>query len=235
MGSGEGRAVLYKITASGAVTALTGPMTSHYSLTYSQVANKLYCLTGSTAGPVLTEVTVSGSTFNTVTVAAPLHAVSSPTAGANSTVNKNTGDIYYTTYDASNTYIEKYVPGGTTSVVATIPAGSYDMILGLSYNRNDNMLYAIKRNGGTAATADDYVKINPLSGAVTILSSLPFKVNFELYSACVDACKERYYISSVDMGTGTWVTCYLKQLSLTGAMVQADTTADLLQGIYVAD
>jgi hypothetical protein len=228
MGVGAGYNTLYKISLSGVVTTLTNATPVNcYALTYNRVTNKLYCITVAGTVSALAEITITGSAYTTTNLTTGVHT---PYAN-NTTVDDNSGAVYFTTGDTTTSYIEKYTPGGSTSSVVATVSGAW-AVLGLSYNKSDNMLYAVKMlHYPTGTHYDDFLKIDPSTGTVATLSALTFEVNPEFYTACVDPCNSRYIIST--LGGTTWMSCYLNQLDLTGALVQHDTTAGFIQGLSV--
>jgi hypothetical protein len=231
MGSGAGTTTLYKTDLSGAVNTLPGAAATYYGLTYNKVTNKLYCLYNTGTTTTLSEVNILGSAFSATTVATPVHPFFDPYFGANTTVDDNTGAVYYTTGDTSTTYIEKYMPGVSGSVVtATCTGGRY--LLGLRFNKSDNMLYAIKAYPTGSPINFDFIKINPATGAIATMAVLPFAVNPEFYSATIDPCNNKYIISTIGGGT-TMTSSFVNQLDMAGTIVQHDTTTRFYQGLYI--
>ncbi len=212
---------LYKVAASGSVTSLTPSGASSYSSpVYNSVTNNLYCISGGN----LAQISISGTTFLTTVLATPVH----PFRGY-LTVDNNTGTIYFASGDTVNNYIEKYTPGSSaTSVVASV-TGVWDF-LGMKFNKNDNLLYAIREN--YPAGGQDFVKIDPVSGSVTTISIIATPaesgVNIDFYSTCIDPCTNHYYIS-----TGDGVTGILNQYSMTGTLMTTSFTTNILQGMTV--
>lgn len=231
MGVGAGYNTLYKISLSGVVITLTNisPVLC-YALTYNRVTNKLYCITSTGYGigtsSALAEITIAGSLYTTTNLTSGVHRP----YGNNTTIDDNTGAVYFTTGDTTTSYIEKYIPGGSSStVVATVTSGW--SLLGLSFNKNDNMLYAIRQPHYPVTLADDFLKIDPATGTVATLSVLTFQVNPEFYTACVDPCTNRYLIST--LGGPLWGSCYFNQLDMTGTLVQHDSTSGFIQGLSI--
>lgn len=226
MGSGYGVGTLYRVDPAGAVTSLAG--SGGYALAYNQHNNKLYCQDG--AG--LAEVVVSGTSFTRVAVATAIHPLFTAFRGANTTVDPATGAIYYTTGDTTVTYIEKYVPGSAAPTVVASVSGGWDL-LGLRFNTSDNMLYAFKETRPAPPTMYcDFIKINPASGAVATLATPAIVVNPEFYSAAIDPCSNRYYLSTQDY-TIVAHTFSVTQLNMSGAIVQHDITTSYFQGLTV--
>jgi hypothetical protein len=232
MGSETGTGILYKTDLSGAVTTLHGPADWHRNITYNKATHKLYCITGTATSPfVLTEINISGTTFTTTPAGTSVHPFFTGSAA-----DDLTGNIYHVTGDTGTFYIEKFTPGSSTLTVVASGTGAWD-ILGLTYNKNDHMLYAI-REAYTASAGANYhfIKIDPATGTTTTLSTLSFDVNREFYSACLNPCTDRYIISTVhqiNSGTMPFPHFFVNQLNLTGTLVQNDSTADFIQGLYV--
>jgi hypothetical protein len=222
---------LFKITAAGVVTTYTTTSMEHLEgLVYNQTNNKFYCLRYTSATPAdVVEVTTSGSSFSVTTVGTTVH-VTGWASPATSTVNNTTGAMYFALEQASTGVysIEQYLPGASTATV--IVTGTDKRIMGLRFNKNDNMLYAIAEDTPTTST-DYFVKIAPSSGSMTVLSTLSFAVNNELYTAALDACTNRYILSTA-LAPG-YTTFTVKQFDMTGAVVQSNTTTGLYQGFIV--
>jgi len=220
MGYSDSPSPLYKISSSGSITAITTTGTSVFtSPVFNRVTNKLYCITGGK----LAQITISGSTFTTSVLATPVHHFM-----GSLTVDNNTGDMYISSGDTVTYYIEKYTSGSSSTSVVATGTGAWD-ILGLRYNKNDNMLYAIREN--YPASGDDFIKIDPATGTVTVLTSLslPSGIDREFYSTCIDPCTNHYYISSVaNMSHGI-----LKELSMTGTVLATDSTATFIQSLDI--
>lgn len=230
---------LLKVAPGGAVTTYTGPGTQNLEgLVHNRVTNKMYCLrytSGSlTATPAdVVEITTSGTSFTVTPVATTVNNIRwvSPTT---STVNNASGEMYFILVDApTGAYsIEKYMP--VSSITNVIASGAGKVIMGLRFNSNDNMLYAITAEYSAGASAVyKFVRIAPLTGAFTTLATLSFQVNNEFYSAALDPCSNRYLLSTVT-GTG-WTTKTVRQFNMSGAIVQSDITAGLFQGLAVKD
>ena len=170
------------------------------------------------------QINISGSTFTTTVIATLVH----PFMGS-LTVDNNTGNMYLSTGDTATYYIEKYTSGSSaTSVVAT-GSGAWD-ILGLRFNKNDNMLYAIREN--YPGVGQDFIKIDPSAGSITTLSSisLPSAVDREFYSTCIDPCSNHFYISTI---VNSGYRGILQQFTMTGSIVATDTTSTFLQSLDV--
>lgn len=224
---------LIKISTSGAATIYTSTDTlRREGLVYNQITNKLYCLLGNDGGPAnIAEVTISGSAFTTTAVGttAGIAASASP---ASSTVDNSTGKMYFALMKhAPEQYsVESYVPGsGSTTVLTT---GADMRIMGLRFNKNDNMLYAISEDYSSGTATDNFVKIAPSSGSMSTLSTLSFEINNELYTAAFDACSNRYVFYTLS-GAG-WSTRVVKQINTSGTVVQSDIVPCMYQGFDVA-
>jgi hypothetical protein len=138
--------------------------------------------------------------------------------------------MYFVTGDTTRFYIEKYQPGTTASVVVASGTGAWN-ILGLRFNKNDNMLYAIRVNH--PATGFDFIKINPSGGPIATVAGLSFDVNPDFYSATIDPCSNRYILSSMKI-VGGLPSNHLYQLSMTGTILQDDVTPTFYQGLDVS-
>ncbi len=230
---------LLKVAPGGAVSTYAGPGAQNLEgLVHNRVTNKMYCLryaTGSLAATTadVVEIATSGTSFTVTPVATTINNIRwvSP---ATSTVNNMSGEMYFTLVDAQTGAfsIEKYMPvASTTSVIAS---GAGKVIMGLRFNSNDNMLYAVTdeySSGGPSLYK--FVRIDPLTGTFTTLATLSFQVNNELYSAALDPCSNRYLLSTAT-GAG-WTTKTVRQFNMSGAIVQSDVTAGLFQGLAVKD
>ena len=227
---------LLKVNPGGGVSIYTcsTPM-SLSGLVHNRVTNKMYCLrsypsgTSSTPTDVM-EVTISGSTFSCT----PLASTSS-WYGGSGTVNNTTGEMYFGCMGAaSGTYrIVKYTPGsGTTTLVAS---GTGRVLVGICYNVNDNMLYAMSIDfSGSAATPHELVRISPSAGTVATLAGLSsYEFNVDAYSTVIDPCSNRYILSTLN--GMSWSTRTVKQFNISGTVVQLDTTAGFLAGLAIKD
>lgn len=226
---------LYKITSSGAVTICTATSLAYREgLIYNEFTHKLYCLERHSTGPAdIVEVTTSGSSFTTTIVGATTNiaACSSPTSA---TVDNATGKMYFAlTKTNPEVYnVETYTPGSTTTTV--LASGTDKLFMGLRFNKNDNMLYAIRENYPSSSSAPityDFVKIAPSSGSVSTIAALPFEVNNEFYSAAINSCSDRYILSTLT--GGAWLYKVVRQLNMSGVEIQTDSVAGFLQGLDV--
>jgi len=226
--TGGGSQTLYKISLSGAVTSYSnasGTSIRYDGLVYSAAANKLYGIKVVPGSSAIVEISISGSLFTESIVASTIgtHYWASP---ATCSINNATGDIFYALRNVTvnSWYIEKYHPGASSATL--IDSGTNAGILGLRFNKNDNMLYAMQEG----AAPQKMIKIDPVSGTVTSLATLGFVVNNEFYSSVIDACSNRYIVtSSIDTASGTF-----SQLDMSGAVLQHDTVNTIYQGLEVA-
>ena len=220
MGGSLSGGPLYKVSG-GTVTSLTSSVTGHYlGLAYNRATSKLDCIFNNS----LAEITIAGSSFSANALATTLH----PIYCDGVSVDNTTGDIYVVTGDTSTYYIEKYHPGAAATSIVASGTGAW-FILGMRFNKNDNMLYAIREN--YPASGYDFIKIDPSAGTVSSLSPISFVVNPEFYSATIDPCSSRYVLSSL---TGSFFTGHvLAQFSMSGTLMQLDTTATLYMGLDV--
>ena len=211
---------LYKINAAGTATILTPPDTFGYSsIAYNSATNKLYCNRNGS----LAEITIGASSYTATNLVAPIHPFARQLySPGNITVDNATGDMYYATGDTSNYYIEKYHPGTTTSTV--VASGTNGYILELRFNKNDNMLYAIKAH---EQISFDFIKINPTAGTTTTVVVLGLPFNVDMYSATLDPCSDHYILSTIP-SLNLFV---VYQLNMAGAIVHTDTTATFYQGL----
>lgn len=222
---------LYKITPSGAVTTITASaMERLEGLVYDRITNSLYCLKCNSSTPAeVVKINISGTTFSYTTVGTT-SSIARSVSPTTSTINNTTGELFFSTMNHSpNMYgIEKFNPA--TGVATLIASGSDKRIMGLRFNKNDNMLYAITENLTSTPYTSDFVKITT-SGSFSVLSSIPFQVNNEFYSTAFNPCDNRYIVSSLT-GSG-WTICTLHQFNMSGTIVQSDTTTGLFQGMFI--
>lgn len=224
---------LTKISTGGAVTTYTAADTARREgLVYNSVTHKFYCLVCTSGAPAqVAEVTMSGSSFST-TVVGTATGIASSISPASSTVDNATGKMYFALMSiaASQYSIESYTPGSaTTSVLST---GTNKQVLGLRFNKNDNMLYAIAENFSASSISYGFVKVAPSTGTFSTLATLPFEVNNEFFTAAYDACSDRYIVST-PTGTG-WSTRVLKKINPSGSVVGSDVISCLYQGFDIA-
>lgn len=215
--------VLYKISASGTVSTYTKSTAGGCgAIVYNRFNNKLYCAVADS----LAEIVISGTYFTTNNLVATVH----PMRGYNTTVNNSNGDVYYTTGDTTVYYIERYQPGGASSSVVASGTGAWSL-LGLKFNNNDNMLYAVTDDH--PVVGNHFIKINPSTGVVSSLSHLPGIINVDFYSTCLDPCSNRFLVSTMSYSSIGFDTCILNQYNMSGKLVQHDTTTGLFLGLDV--
>ena len=231
--SSGGTSTLYRINTAGTVTTYTRTDTTDLeALVYNSVANKLYCVKAGASTQVV-ELAISGSTFN-YTAVATTSGTGASSSLATSAVNSTTGEMYFTltqhTTSGTNYTIEKFMPGGgSTSVISSGTGSKY--YLGLRFNINDNMLYALEEDHGTGTTVTKFIKISPSSGTISSLSTFAWPVNVEFYSSVLDPCSNRYILTTPS-GSG-WTTLKLAQLDMSGNLVDSAVTTEVYQGLTV--
>ncbi len=202
---------LYRIDMSGAVTPLAYASTDNYfsGLVYDGFHNKLYCFRRNGTSNFISEITVSGATYTT----SDLTTISDPQYDDNATVDNNTGTLYYETYSSTAAYqIEKYAPGGAAP--STIATGLHEY-WGLRFNTSDNSIYAIQPGGAIGNYS--LFKIST-TGVSSFVADLGFDVNPKYYSACIDNCDNKYYLSFKEPTTLT-TAGHLYQIDMTGSIV----------------
>jgi hypothetical protein len=232
-GKGAGSGTLYRTGLTGATVALTGPSTSIWAITYNKIDHKLYCI----AGTQLAEIVVSGTSYTLSPLVTPLHPFFSSFGGDNTTVDDNTGAVYFTSGDTTSIYIEKYIPGASSTTVVAHVTGAWDL-LGVRFNSSDNMLYGIKEIYPYSGSSHphDFIKIEPVTGTETMIAHLGFDVNPEIYSAAIDPCSNRYLISTVQTPYAATIasnTFTLDQLDMSGTVVQHDMVSGMYFGLAI--
>jgi hypothetical protein len=96
------------------------------------------------------------------------------------------------------------------------------------------MLYAMKElNPAVSPNNCQMIKINPVTGVITTLATAPLYINREFYSACIDPCNNKYFLSSLARGATGWDTAVLYQFNMSGAVLQHDYTPYFYQGMDV--
>jgi len=225
MGDATSVSSMYKIAGSGVATTLANSSGASYSsLTYNGATNSLYGISGG----YLVQITTTATSFFSTNLVTPIHpfslygwATADPL-----TVDNATGDIYYVTGDTLTYYIEKYHPGASASAVVASGTGAWD-IYGMQFNKNDNMLYAVRQN--MPGNTYDFIKIDPSTSTISTVTGLSMGLNSDFYSSCIDPCSNRYILSTViNSHIGILV-----QLNTTGSILQEDTTATFYQGLTV--
>jgi len=224
---------LYKMDAAGAVTAFAPPDTIWNSgLVYNNVANKLYCIRGGK----LAEITLGASSFSATPVLTPLHTFITSFAGpASITVDRSSGDMYFSTKDATNFYVEKYHPGAASSSIAASGTIAYPgwsdffAISDLCFNNSDHMLYGLRYKDSTSFY---FVKVDPSAGTVTNVADIGHIVNPDFHIAALDACTNTYILSTRSTGS-SGLTCDIYQLNMSGTIVDHTTPASFYQGLDV--
>lgn len=92
--------------------------------------------------------------------------------------------------------IFKLIVSSTSASIATSPViigSGTSKYNGVEFNSVDNMIYAIKRTG----TTDEFVRINPTTGAeIILLTSLPYTKDYSRISTALDYTTNTYFIYS---------------------------------------
>jgi len=217
---------MYRMRLNGAFDSFTntkGNVQELESLVYDRAFNKFYCVQfnyGPGMPTGIAEVNISGDSFTTTNMAATIHAVSGCL-----TIDNSTGSIYYTSMDSTPSYIEKYEPGASAPIVIT-NFGHVPQPLGLVFNPNDHMLYAI---AVTSHTNSNFIRINPTTGQTSTLAPINFPVNAFLTSATIDPCSNTYIIS-IEKDTFS-LGCNLYQLSTSGELLHSSWTQTFYGGL----
>lgn len=221
---------LYKIGQDGKTIALqTTDSIPFETMVYNSHNNKFYAI-----GLSLIELEVNGNKYTEKIVANFVHKYYYNTS---LTVDNN-GDIYCITRDKDSIthpyrtcYIEKYHPGSSTSTVVASDTSSARIfsIFGLAFNKNDNMLYAIRQTINPVAT--DFIRIDPSNGVITRLSGnfLNYFVDEYRYSVCIDLCTNHYILAQSQVGN----TPTLDQIDMNGIVIQHNETDLIFMGLSV--
>lgn len=217
----EGNPPLYEVNSSGTVTALGGAMADYDNLVYNDVTNKLYC----SKNGAFCEVAISSGSFSATATAATVHPLSGYNSGSTA-VDRNSGTMYAVTGTLGACYIERITSGSTSSaVIVSTPS----QIFGLRFNKADNMLYGITLTPATPIPVAGLVKIDPSTGTITTLTSIPLQnINLEILSTCMDHCTNHYMVSTLNGGQFV-----LDQYSTTGILLQHNLTSTFFQGLEV--
>jgi len=215
---------LYKIDAAGGYVKLFAADTTvrYTSAVYNKADGRLYCIRNETQ---ICQVATGATSFTVSNFVSPAHPFL-PThySMANIAVDNSTGAMYFATGDTSTFYIEKLGPGGiSTSIAAT---GTNGRIVEMRFNKNDGKLYALKAH---LESSYEFVIIDPASGIVTSMGTLPFVLNADIYSATLDPCSNRYLLATGYNGT----TPVFAQFDMSGTLVQLDSFAQFYQGLTV--
>ncbi len=227
--------VLYKINEAGAVSSFTysgGDSVNFYSLVYNRSTGRLYAIKRDAQGMYLARITFSTDSF--VAVNLDSHIV--PPTGyifkdPEIAVDNATGDMYYIPFDASASYIEKYK--AASSSISNIAVNTNGCrIVGLCFNRNDQMLYGLLANCHPGV--NNFIKISPASGAITSLSALYVPVDFSFYSACIHPCLNRYIISTANSSVLPDVF-FLYQIDMAGKLAENNTVPTYYAGLSVRE
>jgi hypothetical protein len=213
-------------TSSGGISIISGPNTQVAALIYNKTNNKFYCIDNTSTA--IAELDVSDTTYTLTDLARPKHGFVIAQQCATATIDESTGAIYIVTGQNDSAYIEKYVPGATSTEVV---AGVYrsPKVFGLAFNKNDNMLYAAQLS--ISAGAYELIKIDPATASVTTLCAIPFMVNYQNSTATFDPCRNLYIFSS-DRGGGTFPdTSDVGMFTTKGVMVQHVVVPGTLEGL----
>jgi len=225
---GRGSYTLYKMSLSGTLTAyknMSSKFVRYDGIIYNTATNKLYAL-GMHMDAVqatVVELVFNGDWFYPIALATTV-GINYSLFPINTTIDNSTGTIYYALSVYTNQYsIEKYTPGDSSATVIT--SGSNAGILGLQFNRNDSMLYAMT----VGASPHEFIKIDPATGTLTSQSVPGISIYHDFYSTAIDACSNRYIITSMVDST----SCTYSQFSMTGVLLEHDTVANVYQGLQV--
>ncbi len=224
---------LFKIDASGTLTIYAPSDTSHHcaSVLYNAFNHLMYCQMRSGTSATLSQISMAAGFYSATVVATPAHNLSYELyTPSNIAVDNTTGAMYLLTNVLTTCYVEKFLPGSTsTSVVAsgTLP----NPILEMRYNHNDSKLYAISLNADTSTFS--FIKIDPSAGSIAHVANIDSFINVDFYSASFDACSSHYVISTTAGGS---ISSYrIFELDLTGTIVHTDTIASIYQGLTIVD
>ncbi|MBX2904966.1 MAG: hypothetical protein KF744_02950 [Taibaiella sp.] len=229
--SGPSTGQIHRVSLTGTVTTFDYPPSSgavrYASIIYSEPANKLYVFApGASTNRNMWEVGFSGS----VSTMTPAASTEHNSQVMSSTVDNGSGNIYCLTTSASMAYVEKRLPGDTLfHAIDSIPIITWNGLVGLQYNTNDNMLYAVDANvvAGVSMPSKLY-KINP-TGGHTVIATLPFTVDRDHVSAVFDVCSNHYVLSAVSTaGVPT-----LSRFNVSGTLISHHTTTGLLLGLAI--
>lgn len=229
--SGPSTGQIHRVSLTGTITTYDYPPSSgvvrYASIIYSQLANKLYVFTpGPSTNRNMWEVGFSGSVSTMTPVASTEHT----SQVLSSTVDNGTGNIYCLTTSASMAYVEKRLSGDTLfHAIDSIPIITWNGLVGLQYNTNDNMLYAVDANvvAGVSMPSKLY-RINP-AGGHTVIATLPFTVDRDHVSAAFDACSNHYVLSALT----TTGTPGLSRFDVSGTLISHHVTTGLLLGLAI--
>jgi hypothetical protein len=231
---------LYKTTEDGTTTTFTSSIQGYFDgLIYNKANNKLYCiylpLHGSGTTPCqIVEITTGDNSY-TFTPVVTTEGHQWDELAATSAVDQSTGSIYFTTKAAQTGIytIEKYVQGATETIVLT--TGNDKRIMGLQYNRTDNMLYAVSEEfpTGMSNAVYHFVRIDPNTGTIVPMTILPFRPNKLYYSSALNPCSNRYYFSAkTGLANDTNIVA---QFDMNGNIVQQNTTTGLHHGMAIKE
>ena len=91
------------------------------------------------------------------------------------------------------------------------------------------MLYALDYSADT--TTHEFIKIDPSTGEFTSLANIGKIITVDFISTTLDACSNRYIISTAGFGTNG--NC-LYQLDMAGSIEQQNITTTFYQGLEMA-
>ncbi len=228
--SGPSTGQIHRVGLTGVQTTYDYPASTavrYSAIIFSEPANKLYVFApGPATNRNMWEVGFSGTVSTMTPVARTEH-----NSGVNSsTVDNGTGTIYCLTATSSMAYVEKRLAGDTLfHAIDSIPIVTWNGLVGLQFNTNDNMLYAVDATvvAGVSMPGKLY-RINP-AGGHTVIATLPFTVDRDHVSAAFDACSNHYVLSALTTaGVPT-----LSRFTTSGTMVSYHVTSVLLMGLAV--
>lgn len=229
--SGPSTGQIHRVSLTGAQTTYDYPAVStavrYSAIIFSEPANKLYVFApGPYTNRNMWEVGFSG----TVSTVAPVARTEHNSLVNSSTVDNGTGAIYCLTTTTSMAYVEKRVPGDTLfHAIDSIPIVTWNGLVGLQYNSNDNMLYALDATVVAGVTMPSKLyRINP-AGGHTIIATLPFTVDRDHVSAVFDACSNHYVVSALTTsGIPT-----MSRFTTSGSLISHHVTPGLLLGLAI--
>jgi uncharacterized protein YjiK len=217
---------LVRISLDGVVTILRKAPTAgvYDGLFFDPYKGKLFCVQAQASGSAIMEIVMENTTYSLKKVA-PTLGWANEVCPVSATEDAANGDVYYVTnLPSKKMAIEKYHSGDTvTTVVAT---DSLRKIAGLRFNKNDNLLYAIREMLDTGAAKYELVSISK-TGKIAHLANIDVQVDINYFSACVDQCLNRYILSTLNKPDNGIISQY----SASGTLRQRDTTRGLLVGL----
>ena len=176
----------------------------------------------------LCELVTGDSSYSVKWVVNTAHEMTGFYNSADITINPANGDIYLQTgnSDLNKLYLKKFELGSSSTTIVATLAHPFDE---MKFNRNNNRLYGLEY----AYPDINFVRIDPASGKMDILSPVHEPIMDGFLSAALDPVSNTYIYSASFPNANGYEAQLLYRRDMSGNVVHVDTTATFYQGLDV--